>query len=177
MRRFQGIAFVLVLLASEGCSEPALRPSSVPGTASFTGGPSGGSWIDCGPEASGIRECQIFYGTTGRVQESGTYRSIASVENCHPSFLVSDYRVGDGFLMPVVAMKSSGRLWLSSVESGENLESAISQRYEKLTGLAPSSVTIEYENDCRDGAYSAAFPDRVVNGNIWAGEIFQVWRR
>lgn len=63
----------LVLLV--GCQHtPPTRPSNVPATAVWSGGPDGGDWFECESTQSSHNRCTVYADVSGAVVESGRYQ-------------------------------------------------------------------------------------------------------
>jgi len=72
------LAAVLILLCGAllGCNrdEPRAKPSAVPASAVWAGGPDGGAYIDCGPSQKGEpNACTVYHDGTGEVWGSGRF--------------------------------------------------------------------------------------------------------
>ena len=69
-------ATLAVICAVVGCQAKApQRPTKVPASAIWAGGPDGGSWIDCAKEDSGTTySCTVYNDSSGDVEAQGKYR-------------------------------------------------------------------------------------------------------
>ncbi len=150
------------------CATKAKRPENVPQSAIFSGGIKGGSWLQCTQNAA-IFNCDV-YNYTGRLYESGEFEFANIVPKCFPSFIVSDYRMNGGYMVPRNVKQFSSKLRILRKNETLSLESAIKAQFPK------SELEIIYLDDCQNGHYSVNFGEGVrKSGRIWAGEFFQVF--
>ena len=74
------MVFGVFLIALPSCDkgavlEPRIRPSSVPSSAKWAGGPDGGSYVECSIDKEhNANKCTVWNDYTGQIVESGYYR-------------------------------------------------------------------------------------------------------
>lgn len=167
MRRLDLVVLSFVFGLS-ACATKAKRPENVPQSAIFSGGIKGGSWLQCTQNVA-MFKCDV-YNYTGRLYESGDFKFATHIIPCYPSFIVSDYRINGGYMVPKNVKQVGTNLSILLKDEGYRLD-------DTLKDLFPNSnLQIQYSDDCKNGHYIALSPDgKKKSGRIWAGQFFQVF--
>lgn len=166
--RTASLLFLSFFVGLTACATKAKRPENVPLSAIFSGGIKGGSWLQC-TQSAAIFNCEV-YNYTGRLYESGEFEFANNVPKCFPSFIVSDYRMNGGYMVPRNVKQFGSKLRILRKNEALSLESAIKAQFPK------SELEIIFLDDCQNGHYSVNFGEGIrKSGRIWAGEFFQVF--
>lgn len=67
------------------------RPTSVPASATWCGGPEGGAWVDCTSLGAGVVRCSIYADASGYVIDSGTWHNSAESRARYPRMSPSSF--------------------------------------------------------------------------------------
>lgn len=87
----------LVFACTYGGAHTPERPTTVPQTAIWAGGPHGGDWFDCDAiSGASHNRCTVYADVTGVVLESGQYRLREEKRAARPDELqFADYSIGE----------------------------------------------------------------------------------
>lgn len=163
MRNAISISIFMTLISA--CAGTAKRPNGIPTNAVFSGGIKGGSWLDC-QKIDKDFECAV-YNYTGRLYEQGQFEFAAKIPKCYPAFIVSDYRINGGYMVPIKVSQISSKLKIVRTRENNSIETEIAQLF------PGAKITIELDGDCKNGFYRAEIDGKIKSGRIWAGKFFQ----
>lgn len=166
------VAIGAILLA--GCGNEPARPANVPETASHWTSVKQTMWMACNPSGS-LMECEIWQ-TRGTKYEQGQYRLAKDDTGCSVPAYSTRYRYGEGFLRPVDAISSDGRVAYGSIKDEEPLEEAINRVF--FNRFGDDLTDFEYFTNGVSDTFSATTKvgRLTVGGRTMCGAVFTVFR-